>query len=255
MLLHGGGPVHINVPISEPLYNFAVEELPEERKISMAAASADEAQLTAIADDFAKARKPLIVVGQMERREWHRAAEAVERLETRAVVLAEKLSDDSERQLPALDMLVELMADAADYQPDYIIYVGGNMVAKAMRQFLQHTKPRRSIVVSEAGDVADVMMNATDIVEFLHGSDARICIEHLDVTFVGEVDLCLVAHGINHLACDTDARIAHLESAFALLGLVFILGSHRTVNLGCELRLLLLGIACNGNGEHGCNKK
>ena len=165
MLMHGGGPVHINVPISEPLYNFAVEELPEERKISMAAASADKAKLTAIADDFAKARKPLIVVGQMERREWHRAAEAVEMLETRAVVLTEKLSDDSERQLPALDMLVERMADAADYQPDYIIYVGGNMVAKAMRQFLQQTKPRRSIVVSEADDVADVMMNATDIVE------------------------------------------------------------------------------------------
>lgn len=165
MLLHGGGPVHINVPISEPLYNFAAEELPEERKISMAAASADKAKLTAIADDFAKARKPLIVVGQMERREWHRAAEAVEMLETRAVVLAEKLSDDSERQLPALDMLVERMAHAAEYQPDYIIYVGGNMVAKAMRQFLQQTKPRRSIVVSEAGDVADVMMNATDIVE------------------------------------------------------------------------------------------
>lgn len=165
MLLHGGGPVHINVPISEPLYNFAVEVLPEERKISMAAASADKAKLTAIADDFAKARKPLIVVGQMERREWHRAAEAVEMLETRAVVLAEKLSDDSEHQLPALDMLVERMADAADYQPDYIIYIGGNMVAKGMRQFLQQTKPRRSIVVSEAGDVADVMMNATDIVE------------------------------------------------------------------------------------------
>lgn len=165
MLLHGGGPVHINVPISEPLYNFAVEELSEERKISMAAASADEALLTAIAADFAKARKPLIVVGQMERREWHRAAEAVEKLETRAVVLAEKLSDDSDHQLPALDMLVERMANAADYQPDYIIYIGGNMVAKAMRQFLQQTKPRRSIVVSEAGEVADVMMNATDIVE------------------------------------------------------------------------------------------
>lgn len=165
MQLHGGGPVHINVPISEPLYNFAVEVLPEERKISMAAASADEALLTAIAADFAKARKPLIVVGQMERREWHKAAEAVEKLETRAVVLAEKLSDDSERQLPALDMLVERMANAADYQPDYIIYVGGNMVAKAMRQFLQQTKPRRSIVVNEAGEVADVMMNATDIVE------------------------------------------------------------------------------------------
>lgn len=165
MQLHGGGPVHINVPISEPLYNFAVEELSEERKISMAAASADKAKLTAIADDFAKARKPLIVVGQMERREWHRAAEAVEKLETRAVVLAEKLSDDSDHQLPALDMLVERMANAADYQPDYIIYIGGNMVAKAMRQFLQQTKPRRSIVVSEAGEVADVMMNATDIVE------------------------------------------------------------------------------------------
>lgn len=165
MLLHGGGPVHINVPISEPLYNFAVEELPEERKISMAAASADEALLTAIAADFAKARKPLIVVGQMERREWHKAAEAVEKLETRAVVLAEKLSDDSDHQLPALDMLVERMANAADYQPDYIIYIGGNMVAKAMRQFLQQTKPRRSIVVSDAGEVADVMMNATDIVE------------------------------------------------------------------------------------------
>lgn len=165
MLMHGGGPVHINVPISEPLYNFAVEVLPEERRISKAAASADQAKLTAIAADFAKARKPLIVVGQMERREWHKVAEAVEKLEMRAVVLAEKLSDDSERQLPALDMLVERMANAADYQPDYIIYIGGNMVAKAMRQFLQQTKPRRSIVVNEAGDVADVMMNATDIVE------------------------------------------------------------------------------------------
>ena len=165
MVKHGGGPVHINVPISEPLYNFTVEALPEERKISFVAASADMEQMTTIAADFATAEKPLIVVGQMERREWHRAAEAIAMLEKRAVVLAEKLSDDSCYQLPALDVLVERMATADDYMPDFILYVGGNMVAKAMRQFLQHTTPRRSIVVSEAGDVADVMMNATDIVE------------------------------------------------------------------------------------------
>ncbi len=32
-LRHGGGPVHINVPITEPLFEFTVEKLPEEREI------------------------------------------------------------------------------------------------------------------------------------------------------------------------------------------------------------------------------
>ena len=33
---HGGGPVHINVPLSEPLYGFTEKSLPEERTIAMA---------------------------------------------------------------------------------------------------------------------------------------------------------------------------------------------------------------------------
>ena len=66
-------------------------------------------------------------------------------------------------------------------------------------------------------------------VEIIHGSETRIGIEHLDVALIGEVKLSLVAHSIHHLSQDTDAGVAHLKSAFALLGLVFILGPHRSV--------------------------
>lgn len=161
---HGSGPVHVNVPISEPLYSFNTEVLPTQRKIVMADAVADKDCLRKLAAHFAVAEKPMLVIGQLKRSEWLKMADYIEMVKERVVVLAEKLSDASATTEPPLDMLVGRMASATDYQPDFVIYVGGNMVSKRIRQFLQSASPKRSVVVNAAGELADVMMNATDLV-------------------------------------------------------------------------------------------
>lgn len=162
---HGCGPVHVNVPISEPLYNFTTESLPVERKISLTPLVADPVRLAALAADFASAAKPMLVLGQMARSQWRKAAEAVALLKQKVVVLAEKLSDDTDEPLPSLDLLANRAKPHGDLFPDFIIYIGGNLVAKNMRQWLQQAKPRRSVVVTSTGAVTDVLMNATDMVE------------------------------------------------------------------------------------------
>lgn len=162
---HGCGPVHVNVPISEPLYNFTTESLPVERKISLTPMVADPVRLAALAADFASAAKPMLVLGQMARSQWRKAAEAVALLKQKVVVLAEKLSDDTDEPLPSLDLLANRAKPHGDLFPDFIIYIGGNLVAKNMRQWLQQAKPRRSVVVTSTGAVTDVLMNATDMVE------------------------------------------------------------------------------------------
>lgn len=162
---HGCGPVHVNVPISEPLYNFTTESLPVERKISLTPMVADPVRLAALAADFASATKPMLVLGQMARSQWRKAAEAVALLKQKVVVLAEKLSDDTDEPLPSLDLLANRAKTHGDLFPDFIIYIGGNLVAKNMRQWLQQAKPRRSVVVTSTGSVTDVLMNATDMVE------------------------------------------------------------------------------------------
>lgn len=162
---HGCGPVHVNIPISEPLYNFTTESLPVERKISLTPLVADPVRLAALAADFASAAKPMLVLGQMARSQWRKAAEAVALLKQKVVVLAEKLSDDTDEPLPSLDLLANRAKTHGDLFPDFIIYIGGNLVAKNMRQWLQQTKPRRSVVVTSTGAVTDVLMNATDMVE------------------------------------------------------------------------------------------
>lgn len=162
---HGCGPVHVNIPISEPLYNFTTESLPVERKISLTPLVADPVRLAALAADFASAAKPMLVLGQMARSQWRKAAEAVALLKQKVVVLAEKLSDDTDEPLPSLDLLANRVKSHGDLFPDFIIYIGGNLVAKNMRQWLQQSKPRRSVVVTSTGSVTDVLMNATDMVE------------------------------------------------------------------------------------------
>lgn len=162
---HGCSPVHVNVPISEPLYNFTIDSLPVERKICLTPMVADSESLAAVAADFASAAKPMLVLGQMARSQWRKAVEAVALLRQKVVVLAEKLSDDTDGPLPSLDLLANRAKPHGDLFPDFIIYIGGNLVAKNMRQWLQQAKPRRSVVVTSTGAVTDVLMNATDMVE------------------------------------------------------------------------------------------
>lgn len=161
---HGAGPVHINVPVSEPLYNFTIAELPCERKINYVEPKGCNVEVHDIVAAFAKAERPMIVVGQLPRNEFQEVADIMRQLSDKAVVISEKLSDDSSLPLPSPDVMMAKMECSDDYLPDAILYVGGHLLSKPMLGFLQKSKPERCIVVSRSEGISDVLMNATDVV-------------------------------------------------------------------------------------------
>lgn len=60
---HGCAPVHINVPISEPLFDFSVEQLPNERMIESVTVGISVCP-TILINAVNRSPRPMLVVGQ-----------------------------------------------------------------------------------------------------------------------------------------------------------------------------------------------
>lgn len=165
MMPPSSGPVHVNVPVSEPLFGFNTESLPDERVVRVHRPVATETSMSSLAACAAASPRLMVVVGQLSWTECQRSAAALERLRSNAVVLTDHLAAGGHGVMPSLDRMAMLLTGGGDYAPDTIVYVGGNMVSKSMRTFLQGCRPANSFVVTADGRLTDVLMTATDIVE------------------------------------------------------------------------------------------
>ena len=144
----GGGPVHINVPITEPLFDYSVASLPEERKISFAAADMSPATLSHITRMFLQAKRPLLISGQP--------------------------------MTPLFDEAVSLVGDDEAYIPDFVLYIGGSIVSKRLKRFLR--KAKETWVVNASGEVNDTFMNLTHIFQ----GDGEAVADHIRFMMVME---------------------------------------------------------------------
>ena len=128
---HSGGPVHINVPISEPLFEFSVAQLPTERKIELTVSEMSGTMLAHVARMFMQAKRPMLISGQP--------------LNTH------------------LDEAVYLVDNDDRYVPDFVLYVGGSIVSKRLKHFLR--KARQTWAVNATGEVNDTFLNLTNVVQ------------------------------------------------------------------------------------------
>lgn len=161
-----GGPIHINVPISEPLFEFSVESLPDERAIIPHLAEFNFYTQPDVAEDFKKAKRPMIIIGQTKAENFEGADNQLADLEEYAVVLYEKLGHDYYTPPAHIDkMLLMIEEEEEDYLPDFIIYFGGHLVSKRIKQFLRKAKSARTVIVNRDGILYDVFMNATEVLQ------------------------------------------------------------------------------------------
>ena len=123
-------PVHINVPITEPLFNFTVASLPEERKITLTSADVQPHVLSHVVRMFMQAERPMLIAGQPMN--------------------------------PNLDEAVSMVADDERYVPDFVLYIGGSIVSKRLKHFLR--KAKETWVVNETGALTDTFMNLTHVI-------------------------------------------------------------------------------------------
>lgn len=159
------GPVHINVPLSRPTYDFHDSQpLPEPRKISY------ERVLSVSPDDFFSlkaqymhARCPLIVCGQLQDEE--ESGMMAERSLKRAVCLGDALS------VPLWGHTEKTLArvmDDEEYLPDFILYIGGEIVSNRLKQFLRKAKTAEQWRVSLDDDLMpDTFMHLTHFIQSL----------------------------------------------------------------------------------------
>lgn len=128
---HGYGPVHINVPISEPLFDFSTPVLPSERKIELLSADIPNTTLHHVLNAFMQAKKPMLIAGQPMN--------------------------------PNLDEAVSLVEDDERYLPDFVLYASGSIVSKRVKRFLR--KAKTSWAVNGTGEVNDTFMNLTLVIQ------------------------------------------------------------------------------------------
>ena len=183
-------PVHINVPVSEPLFTFDVEELPDVKTIWPMSderfGEMDEQDIARFYDAFVikflSSSKPLIVIGQMPTwpfkydgvRDLYSiiSAETIRRLSENFVVFAEPLSNSLDSTVH-FDEAVRLLRGGKaaecgsidDYKPDCILYIGDTIVSKPTRQWLRGQNADTCLLTPDALDVHDTFMSLGMIVE------------------------------------------------------------------------------------------
>ena len=157
--------MHINVPISEPLFEFTVAELPDERVIRRYTPSTDyDCLCPALVDDFLSAKRPMVVFGQMHPQSFSR--EAADFLFSHVIVLHEALASFPSVCLADKVLAAEGTADGGSVPPppDFVLYVGGAIVSKRLKKYLRKATDARVWRVSLTGEVEDTFQNLRGIV-------------------------------------------------------------------------------------------
>ena len=166
---HGKGPVHINVPISEPIYRFTAKTLPEVRVINRyQGLNVYDRDYKELIDKLNKANKRMIVVGQMGLI-YQFDKKYIKPLSNNFVWLTEHLANQTTPYTPIknFDVAVSAMDEVRQEQmvPDLLITYGGHIVSKQLKKYLRNHPPKEHWHIASDGKVADLFGCLTTVIE------------------------------------------------------------------------------------------
>jgi len=163
-------PVHINIPLEEPLHKLVQIDLPEVKKIELADSKncLDDNELGRLVEIFSQSQKILILAGQLNPNPDLENILIKLVAKTGAVVLHEHLSNLSDPNFcGSIDVLMAGILDESieSYQPDLLISFGGQFVSKALKQFLRKNKPLQHWHLSPSGEHFDTYQSLTKVIK------------------------------------------------------------------------------------------
>lgn len=155
-------PVHLNVPLSEPLFSFHTAELPRVSRIEQAEGIAGNTVCPKLETWIGQARLPLVVIGQCDDAEPIRHALETIDAGNRMLVLPEIVS-----QIPGFwrNALIEERPEIlAGLNPDVVLHIGGNMVGKQVKAVLRKSGGCRVVRVEETDAMPDTFLHLSMMV-------------------------------------------------------------------------------------------
>ena len=165
----GSGPVHINIPISEPLFRFTTETLPEVRTITRyQGLNLYDRDYQPLIEKLNRCQKRMMVVGQMnliylfEKRD-------IKSLYKKFVWVSEHLSNRTIPGQPIKNFDVALYAMDEETKekmaPQLVITYGGHLVSKRLKNYLRSVPNLEHWHVSADGEVVDLFGALTTVIE------------------------------------------------------------------------------------------
>jgi len=174
------GPVHVNIPLSEPLYEFTKDSIPAVRKIQLV--EGNPSVPSSYVEAWSTFTKKMVVVGQhLPSKEL---TSAVEKLALRGdtVIIAEHTANlPSAASVQQLEQVLVSLTDSekAQFAPDILLTIGGHIVSKRFKQLIRRHQPSRLWRIGS--DVVDTYQALTDLLDV----DAPSFVEGIAKTEVG----------------------------------------------------------------------
>lgn len=165
---HTPGPVHINVPITEPFFDTPIDTLPIVSKVERLWGTVLEKALPRLAQSFEEASRRLAVVGQMPFTiDCQDLANTT--LSHSVCWVGEHLANH-QAPGPLVGTFDRVLAALSDNQraklaPDFLITFGGHIVSKALKQTLRQHPPKVHWHIDPQGRVIDLFGALTHVIE------------------------------------------------------------------------------------------
>lgn len=164
--IHKKGPVHINVPFDEPLYDMVDEFLvnPKVEKVTPKQRSIDDNLINNLVDQWYHAKKKMVLIGVNTPSSI--SQELLDELakDESVIVFTETTSNiHHSKFFPSIDKIIAPLNDEEfkQLQPDILVTFGGFIVSKKIKAFLRKYQPEHHWHIDE-----------------LHANDTFFCLDH-----------------------------------------------------------------------------
>lgn len=155
-------PIHINIALSEPLFDYSTNTLPAVRKIHY-----HKTMSPKLVSDYHNAQKIMIVVGQLAPNPALNDLLHTLATQHHCVVVTEPISNQQNGAfIPNIDtcLAAHLSALTPDFHPDLVMTLGGHIVSKRLKQWLRANPPALHWHISETGEVIDLLQALSDVI-------------------------------------------------------------------------------------------